>query len=72
MKAKNKTFRAYFFTKYGRAFIDIKAETFINAFNKLPQKYKKYNTTIEELETREEKSLQEIFEGLTNFLKTNK
>jgi len=71
MKATNKTFRAYFFTKYGQAFRDIKAETFIHAFNKLPQKYKKNNTSIEDLETNEEKSLQEIFEGLTNFLKTN-
>jgi hypothetical protein len=72
MRAKNKIFRAYFFTKYGRAFIDIKAETFIHAFNKLPQKYKKHNTSIENLETNEEKNLKEIFEGLTNFLKTNK
>jgi hypothetical protein len=71
MKAKNKTFRAYFFTQYGYAFKDIKAETFIDAFNKLPQKYKRH-TTIEDLETNEEKSLKEIFGGLTNFLKTNK
>ena len=72
MKAKNKTFRAYFFTQYGYAFKDIKAETFIHAFNLLPQKYKKHNTTIENLETNKEKSLKEIFNGLTNFLKTNK
>jgi len=60
MKAKNKTFRAYFFTKYGHAFKDIKAHSFIEAFKKLPKKYKNNSGYIEDLETDETQTINQI------------
>ena len=63
-----KTFRAYFFTKYGLGIRDIKADTFLHAYNKLPQKYKKNNTSLEDLETNETKEVQEILTDLAQSL----